>query len=186
MILYGWEQQQEVQLVYFNVIRICARYNNLDILEEAYGINLRQFTEFALNEYQSNDFLEFMPKNIDENISEFEIDVLAKTQKVAAIIQFKLEGQLIRRHPEFEMEDRLLLEKIDLSKGTVEIDGKEFKMNDTYFPTLNANNPYELTQKEAELVNKLIHSFRNSEKLQRHIEFCTQRVVCIKYIMVIY
>ncbi len=155
----------------FNVIRICARYNNLDILEEAYGINLRQFTEFALNEYQSNDFLEFMPKNIDENISEFEIDVLAKTQKAAAIIQFKLEGQLIKRHPEFEMEDRLLLEKIDLNKGTVEIDGKEFKMNDTYFPTLDANNPYELTQKEAELVNKLIHSFRNSEKLQRHIEF---------------
>ncbi len=155
----------------FNVIRICARYNNLDILEEAYGINLRQFTEFALNEYQSNDFLEFMPKNIDENISEFEIDVLAKTQKAAAIIQFKLEGQLIKRHPEFQMEDRLLLEKIDLSKGTVKIDGKEFKMNDTYFPTLNQNNPYELTQKEAELVNKLIHSFRNSEKLQRHIEF---------------
>ena len=155
----------------FNVIRICARYNNLDILEEAYGINLRQFTEFALNEYQSNDFLEFMPKNIDENISEFEIDVLAKTQKAAAIIQFKLEGQLIKRHPEFEMEDRLLLEKIDLNEGTVEIDGKEFKMNDTYFPTLDANNPYELTQKEAELVNKLIHSFRNSEKLQRHIEF---------------
>ena len=155
----------------FNVIRICARYNNLDILEEGYGINIRTITEFAMEEYGDKESEIFKPKNIEEKDSNFDKIVMAKTQQAAAIIQFKLEGQIIKRHPEYYMEDRLLLDKINYKKGKIKIDGKEYDLLENYFPTIDPDDPYKLSEKEAEVVRKLTKSFKNSEKLQRHIQF---------------
>lgn len=156
----------------FNVIRICARYNNLDILEEGYGINIRTITEFAMKQYENEPMKSFLPKNIDElKDTKFDQLVMAKTQQAAAIIQLKLEGQIIKRHPEFHMEDRLLLDKIDYEKGTVKIAGKDYELLENYFPTINPDNPYELTEEEAEVVKRITKSFKNSEKLQRHTQF---------------
>ena len=155
----------------FNVIRICARYNNLDILEEGYGINIRTITEFAMEEYGDRESKIFVPKNLDEKDSKFDQIVMAKTQQAATIIQLKLEGQIIKKHPEYYMDDRLLLDKINYKKGRVTIDGKDYQLLENYFPTIDPDNPYELSEKEAEVVRKLVKSFKNSEKLQRHIQF---------------
>ncbi len=155
----------------FNVIRICARYNNLDILEEGYGINIRTITEFATEEYGECDSEIFKSKNIEAKDSNFDQIIMAKTQQAATIIQMKLEGNIIKRHPEYYMDDRLLLDKIDYKKGKITIDGKTYNLLENYFPTINPNNPYELSEKEAEVVKKLVKSFKNSEKLQRHIQF---------------
>ena len=155
----------------FNVVRICARYNNLDILEEGYGINIRTITEFAMEEYGKEESSIFTPKNIDEKDSKFDQRVMEKTQQAAAIIQFKLEGKIIKRHPEYNMEDRLLLDKINYKKGKITIDGKTYHLIENYFPTIDPENPYELSAKEEEVVKKLVKSFKNSEKLQRHIQF---------------
>ena len=155
----------------FNVIRICARYNNLDILEEGYGINIRTITEFAMEEYGGRESPIFKPKNIDEKNSQFDKIVMEKTQQAAAIIQFKLEGKIIKRHPEYEMDDRLLLDKINYKKGRININGKTYNLIENYFPTIDTDNPYELSPKEEEVVRKLVKSFKNSEKLQRHIQF---------------
>lgn len=154
-----------------NVIRICSRYHNLDILEDAYGINLRAITEYAMEEYKEESLPNFKPHNA-EKISDLSIiELLAKIQKACAIIQFKLEGQLIKRHPEFKMEDRMLLDKINYETGEVQINGKYYKLLDNYFPTIDPKNPYELTKKEKEVVCKLKKGFLNSEKLQRHVQF---------------
>ena len=155
----------------FNVIRICARYNNLDILEEGYGINIRNITEFAMEEYANSNTNIFNPKNVDEKDSKFDQTVMSRTQQAAAIIQLKLEGQIIKRHPEYYMEDRLLLDKINYEDNTITLNGKVYKLIDGYFPTIDPENPYELSEKEAEVVKKLVKSFKNSEKLQRHIQF---------------
>ena len=155
----------------FNVVRICARYNNLDILEEGYGINIRTITEFAMEEYGKEESSIFTPKNIEEKDSKFDQRVMEKTQQAAAIIQFKLEGKIIKRHPEYNMEDRLLLDKINYKKGKITIEGKTYHLIENYFPTIDPENPYELSVKEEEVVKKLVKSFKNSEKLQRHIQF---------------
>ena len=155
----------------FNVIRICARYNNLDILEEGYGINIRTITEFAMEEYGDKDSIIFKPKNVDEKNSQFDQIIMEKTQQAAAIIQFKLEGAIIKKHPEYEMDDRLLLDKINYKKGKIHINGKTYDLVENYFPTINPDNPYELSVKEKDVVKKLVKSFKNSEKLQRHIQF---------------
>lgn len=96
---------------------------------------------------------------------------MEKTQQAAAIIQFKLEGKIIKRHPEYEMGDRLLLDKINYKKGRININGKTYNLIENYFPTIYTDNPYELSPKEEEVVRKLVKSFKNSEKLQRHIQF---------------
>ena len=155
----------------FNVIRICARYNNLDILEEGYGINIRTITEFAMEEYGDKDSIIFKPKNVDEKNSQFDQIIMEKTQQAAAIIQFKLEGAIIKKHPEYEMDDRLLLDKINYKKGEIHFNGKTYNLIENYFPTINPDNPYELSQKEKDVVKKLVKSFKNSEKLQRHVQF---------------
>ena len=155
----------------FNVIRICARYDNLDILEDGYGINIRTITEFAMEEYANDECKRFMPHLQDENKSEFSAELLSKTQKAAAIIQFKLEGQLIKRHPEYKMDYRLLLDKINYKHGKIELEKEKYKLLDTNFPSIDIENPYKLSNKEEEVVNKLIKAFKNSEKLQRHVNF---------------
>ncbi len=148
-----------------NVIRICSRYNNHDILEEAYGINLLPLATFAMKYYGKDPCRNFRPKEGVDN------DLIAQMHKAISIIQFKVEGIFSERNPQFEMEDKELLKNIDYHKGTVTIGGKEYQLNDTHFPTVNPDNPLELTKEEVVLLNKLKNSFMNSEKLQRHLKF---------------
>ncbi len=155
-----------------NVIRICSRYDNIDTLEEGYGINIRPLTTFALNTYSNDDCEKFMPKIFDYNkyIRSDEISI-AKLHKAISIIQMKLEGQMVMNHPEYEMEGRLLLDKIDYKEGTVRIDKKTYKLNDTNFPTIDPKDPYKLTKEEEEIISRLEESFKNSETLNKHIAF---------------
>ncbi len=155
-----------------NVIRICARYNNLDILEDGYGINIRNIAEFAIDTYTHESQKEFEPKLAKSDIiSNINTSLLSKIQKAAAIMQFKVEGEIIKKHPEYHMQNRLVLDYIDYKKGTINLDGNKYKLNNTYFPTINPDNPYELSPSEQEVIDKLVQSFKNSEKLQKHIQF---------------
>ena len=155
-----------------NVVRICSRYDNLATLEEGYGINIRPLSIFATKEYKEDECEAFLPRNKDASkYSNTDKYILSKIQKAIAIIEFKLEGQLIKKHPEFKMKNRLLLDKIDFKKGTVMVEGVEYKLNDTYFPTINPKRPYELTKEEQEVIERLKFSFMHSEKLNRHINF---------------
>ena len=155
-----------------NVIRICSRYDNLATLEEGYGINIRPLSQFANEVYKNDECKGFLPKTIEINrYSNTDKIGLSKIQKAISIIQFKLEGMLIKKHQEYKMEDRLLLDKIDLENGIVKIGENEFKLNDVNFPTINMDNPYELTEEEFEIIERLKNSFIHSEKLNRHINF---------------
>lgn len=155
-----------------NVIRICSRYDNISTLEEGYGINIRPLATFALKTYTNDGCKRFMPKVFDYNkyIRSDEISI-AKLHKAISIIQFKLEGQIIKEHPEYEMDGRLLLDKIDCKNKTVKIGDKLYPLNDINFPTINPNRPYELTKEENEIINRLEESFKNSETLNKHIAF---------------
>lgn len=153
-----------------NVVRMSARYGNLDTLEEGYGINLIPLATFAMETYADVDCEAFAIKyNTDYNTKDLSLDM--KMHKAMAIIQFKLEGQIIRRHPEFGMDDRLLLDKIDYEKKTVLVEGKEYAMKDTDFPTVNPANPYELTPEEEQVIERIRQAFVKCEKLQTHVRF---------------
>ena len=155
-----------------SIIRICARYDNLNILEDDYGINIRPISTFATQTYGDDDCIEFIPKIFEYNkYSNSDKNIVAKIHKAISVIQFKLEGNLIKRHPEYEMEDRLLLDKIDYKKGTIEINNKKYKLSSNNFPTINPENPYELTDEEKEIIERLKDSVLNSEMLNRHVEF---------------
>jgi fructose-1,6-bisphosphatase III len=159
-----------------NVLRIAARYSNLDIIEDIYGINLLPLATFALKYYSKDDCKNFIPKTIDKNnYSSSEINLIAKMHKAITIIQFKLEYEVIKRNPEFNMESRLMLDFIDFENNTIRIYGKVYKMNDSEFPTVSKKKPYELNEDEKNLICKLESSFRNSEKLQRHINFLFEK-----------
>lgn len=152
------------------VIRNSVRYGNLDTLEEGYGINLVPLATFAMKTYESTDCSAFGIKYDDEyNTRDLELDM--KMHKAMAIIQFKLEGQLIKRHPEWNMDDRLLLDKIDYEKGTIRCYGVDYPMKDMDFPTVDPRNPYELTEDEELVMNRLKVAFKHNEKLQRHVRF---------------
>ena len=155
-----------------NVIRICSRYDNIDTLEDGYRINIRPLATFALETYKDDNCEKFVPKVFDYNkyIRSDEISI-AKIHKAISIIQFKLEGQIIKEHPEYKMDGRLLLDKIDYEKGTIQIDNKIYNLNDTNFPTVDYKNPYKLTKEEEEIINRLQESFKNSETLNKHISF---------------
>ncbi len=158
------------------VVRVCARYNNIGILEDGYGINIRPLSNFAMKTYENDDCLNFMPKVYDENkYNKTDKMNIAKIHKAITIIQFKLEGQMIKKHPEYKLDNRLLLDKMNLRKGNVIVDGKKYKLNDTNFPTINPKNPYELTAEEAEVVERLCESFKHSPKLNEHIKFIYQK-----------
>ena len=152
------------------VIRVSARYGNLDILEEGYGINLIPLATFAMKVYENTDCSAFSIKyGKDYDTKDLALDMMM--HKAIAIIQLKLEGQLILQHPEFEMDDRLLLDKINYETGTVNITGKEYPMKDLDFPTVDPADPYRLTQEEELVVDRLRHAFVHCEKLQRHVRF---------------
>lgn len=152
------------------VIRIAARYGNLDTIEEGYGINLVPLVTFALKTYENVNCDRFAIK-YDEDYNVNELDMDMKIHKAIAVLQFKLEGQIIKRRPDFKMEDRLLLDKIDFDKKTVVIYGKEYEMLDTEFPTIDPADPYRLTEEEEQVVDRLKGAFRHCEKLQRHVKF---------------
>ena len=152
------------------VLRMAARYGNLDTLEDGYGINLIPLATFALDTYQNVNCDTFAIKyNTDYNTKDLSLDM--KIHKAIAIIQLKLEGQVIKRHPEFGMDDRLLLDKIDFDKKTVVINGREYPMKDTDFPTVDPADPYNLTVDEEQMMERLRHAFLKCEKLQRHVRF---------------
>ena len=152
-----------------NALRISARYSNLDIIEDIYGINILPLATFSLETYKDDPCTCFMPKG--EEISTKQKSLVAKMHKAISIIQFKLEGEIINRRPEFEMNHRLLLNKINYDEGTINIKGKDYKLKDNNFPTIDKNNPYKLTKEEEIVIEKLVSSFKNSEKLQKHVSF---------------
>ena len=155
-----------------NVLRIAISYNSFDVLEDGYGINLRPLSMFAAKVYQDDPCTRFMPKILDENIYDaVDPGLAAKMHKAIAVIQFKVEGAMIKRHPEYEMDNRVLLSGVDFEKGTVVIEGKTFPMLDMNFPTVDPKNPLELSRGEKELLRTLQASFKHGELLHKHIRF---------------
>ncbi|MDD2969067.1 MAG: fructose-1,6-bisphosphatase [Lachnospiraceae bacterium] len=153
-----------------NVVRMSARYGNLDTLEEGYGINLIPLATFAMDQYADVNCDAFSIKyNTDYNTKDLSLDM--KMHKAISIIQFKLEGQLVLRRPEFGMQDRLLLDKINYEDKTILIDGKSYPIKDTDFPTVDPEKPYELTAEEQQLMERLRQAFARCEKLQEHVRF---------------
>ena len=156
------------------VLSNSIRYNNLDVIETGYGISLRPLSIFANEVYKGIDTQQFQVKLTGSDADQYtEKDKLlsARMYKAITIILFKLEGQKILRHPEFGMEDRLLLDKIDYEKKTVNVNGKTYDLLDWDFPTVDPADPYRLTEEESHVIDQLTDSFRNSEKLQKHIRF---------------
>lgn len=153
-----------------NVIRICARYGNLDILEDGYGINLLPLATFAWNQYGDDSCECFRLKGSAE-AKHPEIELNMKMHKAISIIQFKIEGIISKQYPEFGLEKRNLLQYIDYEKGTITLEGKEYDLLDHYFPTIDPKDPYRLTEEEAEILDRLVNAFQNCEKLQRHMRF---------------
>lgn len=155
-----------------NVVRIAISYNSFDVLEDGYGINLRPLSMFAAQVYQEDTCERFKPHILDQNIYDsVDPGLAAKMHKAIAIIQFKVEGQIIKRHPGYKMDDRLLLEAIDFEKGVVKLGTKEYEMLDMKLPTVDPRNPLKLTKEEEELLQTLSLSFKHSHLLHKHIKF---------------
>ena len=154
-----------------NALRISARYANLDIVEDIYGINILPLATFALNVYKDDPCKAFLPKISEGEYNKNEISLIAKMHKAISIIQFKLENEVIKRRPEFEMDHRCLLNKINYETSTININGKEYKLKDSNFPTIDPKDPCKLTKEEEIVIEKLKSSFVNSEKLQKHTSF---------------
>jgi fructose-1,6-bisphosphatase-3 len=157
-----------------NAIRICLRYSNREILEEGYGINLLPLGSLAMEFYSNDSCTRFTPKS-KKKLDQKDMELMAKMHKAISVIQFKLEGEVIKRNPTFEMEDRLFLDKLNLRENKVLIEGKEYDLLDNVFPTIDPENPYELTQKEKDVMKGLIRNFKHSEKLQEHIKFILEK-----------
>ncbi|MFI9578536.1 fructose-1,6-bisphosphatase [Staphylococcus capitis] len=156
-----------------NLLRICARYDNLDIIEDAYGINLRPLLTLAEKYYDAENPA-FKPKkrpDKDVSLTKREKSQITKIHQAIAMIQFKLEMPIIKRRPSFEMEERLVLEKIDYDNNEITVYGKTYPLKDTCFQTVDRNDPAKLLPEEEEVVDKLLLSFQQSEKLRRHMSF---------------
>ena len=152
-----------------NVLRLCLRYANLSTIEE-YGINLVPLATFALEVYGDDPCEEFIPRLLPGNeMDEKTRQLTAKMHKAIAVLQFKTEAQIFKRHPEWQMEDRCLFEHVDYEKGICELNGKIYEMGSCHFPTVDPKAPNALTDEETLLMQKLHHSFRISEKLHKHI-----------------
>ena len=155
-----------------NLLRMNISYNNFDMLEVGYGINLRPLATFAEKVYGDDPCEFFKPHMLEYNkFDQVPEDLAAKMHKAIAVCQFKIEGQRIKAHPEYKLEKRLLLDKINLEEGTVEVEGVKWPMRDTNLPTLDPKDPYALTPEEEEVMNSLSAAFVNSEKFQKHIRF---------------
>lgn len=157
-----------------NIIRICARYNNLDIIEDAYGINLRPLFTLADKYYDDNPA--FHPKKTSgKPLTEDEQLQMTKVQQAISMIQFKLESPIIKRRPSFDMDDRLVLENINYDTMEYTVGDKTYPLENTCFSTVNRNNPSQLTDEEADVMNTLLISVQQSEKLKRHMNFMMKK-----------
>lgn len=160
-----------------NVIRIALRYANMETLENGYAISLLPLASFAMDVYGDDPCAQFMPKLPDpraygdEEYTENELRLMAQMHKAIAIMQLKLEAQIIMRRPHFEMQDRLLLDKINFEKQRIKLNGKTYPLLDAHFPTIDPARPYELTEREQAVIDRLQISFMHSEKLQQHARF---------------
>ena len=154
-----------------SVLRISLRYANLATIEDGYAINLVPLTTFSIDTYGNDECTVFKPKieTNDKRLTEKKCKLIAQMHKAISIIQFKLEGQLYNKHPEWKMDDRKLLDKIDFEKGIVTVDGNTYEKLDMNFPTIDPKHPFELTKEEKEVIDRLCHSFLISDRLQRHI-----------------
>ena len=159
-----------------NVIRLSLRYANLTTLEEGYGINLVPLATFAMETYGDTACKEFVPKSSGESmkLDEKTMRLTALMHKAIAVLQFKVEAQLFEKHPHWQMTDRAMLRHIDYTRGVITLDGKEYQLTSNEFPTIDPNNPLELTPEEKMLAKRLRHSFKVSEKLQRHVRLLLQ------------
>ena len=153
-----------------HVVRNCARYGNLSILEDAYGINVLPLASFALEAYKDDPCVAFGLKG-NPDLPPQELEMNVKIQKAMAVIQFKVEAQLIDENPGFGLEGRKLLDKIDYERGTVMLGGIEYELTDTVFPTVDLADPYRLTPEEEDVMQRLEQAFTGCEKLQRHMRF---------------
>ncbi len=154
-----------------NVIRVSCKYFNLNTIEESYGINLIPLATFAMETYKNDKCLRFRPSRIDENVNGREIDMVTKMHKAITVMQFKIEAQTILRNPEFELNDRIFIDKMDLNKKTVLIEGKEYPLTDDNFPTIDPKKPFELSPEENEVMEKIRQSFIKNPKLHQHARF---------------
>ena len=152
------------------VLRISARYENLDTIEDAYGISLLPLATFAMKYYKNDPCDVFIPKSSDRKADGKSIHLVKQMHKAISIIQFKLEAEIIKRNPQFDMDDRLLLDKIDYKNGSININGENYNLLDKHFPTIDPDNPYQLNSDEIELMDMLQSSFLNSDLLQKHIK----------------
>ena len=159
-----------------NVIRLSLRYANLTTLEEGYGINLVPLATFAMETYGDTACKEFVPKSSGESmkLDEKTMRLTALMHKAIAVLQFKVEAQLFEKYPHWQMTDRAVLRHIDYTRGVITLDGKEYQLTSNEFPTIDPNNPLELTPEEKMLAKRLRHSFKVSEKLQRHVRLLLQ------------
>ena len=159
-----------------NVIRLSLRYGNLPTLEEGYGINLVPLATFAMETYKNDPCMEFIPKTTGgaTQLDEKTLRLTAQMHKAIAVIQFKVESQIIAKHPEWKMNDRCLFEHVDYQNGTIDLQGKTYKMSSCSFPTINPAAPSELSPEEEILISKLHHSFSVCEKLHKHIRVMLQ------------
>ena len=152
------------------LLRLSLRYANTQTLEEGYGINMVPLATFAMETYAGDECRPFLPKTDEgQDLSDKTLRLITEMHKAIAIIQFKLEGQLYERHPEWGMKDRALLRAIDYDNHTITIDGKAYPLLDHSFPTIDPEDPFALTAEERELMKKLVHSFRICDRLQRHM-----------------
>ena len=160
-----------------NVVRICLRYANLDTLEDGYGVNLLPLATFAMETYADTPLEVFHPKIkfVSKYYTKKELRIISQMHKAISVIQWKLEAAIIARNPEYGMEGRNLLHRIDFENGTVNIEGKDYKMKDCDFPTIDPANPYELTEDEASIVPHMHGCFTGSERLRRHIRCMLHR-----------
>ena len=155
-----------------NILRAAINYNSFDLLEDGYGINLRALSSFAEKTYGDDPCEFFKPKVLDQNQTDMvDEELAAKMHKAIAIIMFKLEGQLIKKHPEYKMDDRALIAKVDYTNFTVEVEGKVYELRDKNFPTVNPKEPLKLSPEEEELVKTISCSIKNSTNLHNQIKF---------------
>ena len=155
-----------------NVLRMNISYNNFDMLEVGYGINLRPLATMAAEVYKDDPCEFFMPKVIEENkYDPVEYALAAKMNKAISVCQFKVEGQRIKAHPEYKLDHRLLLDKIDYEKGTIKLPMGEYPLRDSYFPTIDPADPYKLSPEEEAMLDAIEAGFTQNEKLQKHIRY---------------
>lgn len=168
-----------------NIVRTSLLYDNLSVLENGYGISIMPLALFAIDVYKDDPCSEFAIKSRHSSTMDNETQLSMKMQKAIAIIQFKLEGQLIKEHPEYKMDNRLMLDKINIKNGSVVIDGKSYTMGDLSFPTVNFDDPYTLTKQEQLIIDKLRNSFINCKRLREHIKLLLNKEVYTRYVIII-